>query len=206
MIRLGIIEDDDIVRQSVVSYFNGEAGFACLLEAASVEDFLASWRENIYLDIVLSDIGLPGITGIDGVRLIRKRQPKCQVVMLTVYDNTDKIFQALCAGACGYISKQTPLPKIREALRTVYEGGSYMSPGIARRITDYFNPIQPSQLHEKLTAREDQVLHAVEEGLTNKRIAARLGIAPETVKFHLKNIYLKLEVNNRMDIVRGRYR
>src|SRR3546814_18202842 len=78
----------------------------------------------------MSDIGLPGADGIEGLRLIRKRAPKCQVVMLTVYDNTEKIFESLCAGACGYISKQTPLPRIREALVTVYEGGAYMSPGI----------------------------------------------------------------------------
>src|SRR3546814_2784630 len=124
MIRLGIIEDDNMVRQSVVAYFSREAGFSVPLESASVEDFIAGWNDGIYLDIILSDIGLPGADGIEGVRLIRKRAPKCQVVMLTVYDNTEKIFESLCAGACGYISKQTPLPRIREALVTVYEGRS----------------------------------------------------------------------------------
>src|SRR3546814_10684005 len=130
MIRLGIIEDDNMVRQSVVAYFSREAGFSVPLESASVEDFIAGWNDGIYLDIILSDIGLPGADGIEGVRLIRKRAPKCQVVMLTVYDNTEKIFESLCAGACGYISTQTPLPRIREALVPVYEGGAYMSPGI----------------------------------------------------------------------------
>lgn len=206
MIRLGIIEDDEMVRRSLVGFFNNAVGFDCLLDAVSVEGFFEAWEEGVYFDIILSDIGLPGVSGIEGVRMIRKKAPKCQVMMLTIYEDTQNIFQALCAGASGYVSKQTPFPKITEALQAIFNGGAYMSPGIARKITNYFNPVQASRLQEQLTPREEQVLHAIEEGLPNKAIAERLGISMETVKTHVKKIYQKLEVNNRLDIVRGKYR
>lgn len=206
MIKIGIIEDDEIIRQSLVDYFTREAGFEVNLNAASVESFMSTWGEDQYFDIILSDIGLPGISGIEGVRLIKKRAPKCQIMMLSVYNDTPRIFQALCAGASGYVSKQTEFAKIKEALQSIYNGGAFMSPDIARKVTDYFNPIHGSKLQDPLTAREEQVLNAIEEGLPNKVIAERLSISIETVKSHVKKIYLKLEVNNRLDIVRGKYR
>jgi len=206
MIKIGIIEDDEIIRQSLVDYFTREAGFEVNLNAASVESFMSTWGEDQYFDIILSDIGLPGISGIEGVRLIKKRAPKCQIMMLSVYNDTPRIFQALCAGASGYVSKQTEFAKIKEALQSIYNGGAFMSPDIARKVTDYFNPIHGSKLQDPLTAREEQVLNAIEEGLPNKVIAERLSISIETVKTHVKKIYLKLEVNNRLDIVRGKYR
>jgi len=206
MIKLGIIEDNEMVRGSLVNFFNRATDFSCLLNAGSVETFFELWKENIFLDMVLSDIGLPGISGIEGVKKIRKKHPQCQVMMLTIYEDTQSIFQALCAGATGYVSKQTPLPKIKEALQTIYDGGSYMSPGIARKITEYYSPSRSSSYFDLLTPKEEQVLHAVEEGLSNQEIADRLGTALETVKSHVKKIYQKLEVNNRMDIVKGRHR
>lgn len=206
MIKLGIIEDDGMVRRSLVSYFEDEPGFECLLSAASVESFMALWENDNYLDLLLLDVSLPGMSGIEGLKIIREKEPKIQVMMFTIFEDTQTIFQALCAGASGYVSKQTPLVKIKEALQTIYDGGSYMSPGIARKITDYFNPTYLSPNHNRLTPREGQVLHAIEQGLSNKRIAEQLSISIETVKSHVKKIYVKLEVNNRMDIVRGKYR
>lgn len=203
---MGIIEDDAIMRRSLVRIFNGATGFTCLLHAATVEAFFEAWQEDIFLDIVLSDIGLPGISGIEGALMIRKRAPQCQVMMLTVYDDTENIFKALCAGASGYVSKQTSLSVVKEALQTIYDGGAYMSAGVARKITDHFSPIKPQHIQQPLTPREAQVLHAIEQGLSNKEIARRMDITPETVKSHIKKIYLKLEVNNRMDIVRGKYK
>ncbi|UAY55479.1 response regulator transcription factor [Arachidicoccus terrestris] len=206
MIKLGIIEDDGMIRTSLVNYFATEAGFEVLLSAGSVEDFMLSWEDHLYFDIILSDIGLPGASGIEGLSLIKKRAPKCQILMLSVYNDTERIFQALCAGASGYVSKQTAFVKIKEALNSIYNGGAFMSPDIAKKVTDYFSPSYSTKIQDPLTQREQQVLHAIEEGLTNKVIAERLNISVETVKSHVKKIYLKLEVNNRLDIVRGKYR
>lgn len=206
MIKLGIIEDDELIRSSLVDFFNGEAAFEVLLSAGSVEDFMRDWEESLYFDIILSDIGLPGASGIEGISMIKKRAPKCQVLMLSVYNDTERIFQALCAGATGYVSKQTAFVKIMEALNSIYNGGAFMSPDIAKKVTDYFRPANSSKFQDPLTQREQQVLHGIKEGLSNKVIAERLYISVETVKTHVKKIYQKLEVNNRLDIVRGKYR
>jgi DNA-binding NarL/FixJ family response regulator len=206
MIRLGIIEDDTMIRTTLCNYFSGEPGFQCMLEAGSVESFFEQWHADIYFDVILSDIGLPGESGIQGVGRIRKKAPKCSVMMLTVYNDSNRIFQALCAGATGYLLKQTPLPKIKEAVVALMEGGSPMSPGIARKVVEYFNPRSSQTSNEKLTAREAQIVQAIEEGLTNKEVAIRMDITLETVKSHIKNIYQKLEVNSRHAIIKGNYK
>lgn len=206
MIRLGIIEDDEQIRQMLTDYFAGQPGFSCLLSANSVEAFFEGWNEGIFLDIILSDIGLPGESGIKGVQRIKRHSPKCHVIMLTVYDDANRVFQALCNGASGYLLKQTPLQKIKEAVSSLYEGGAPMSPGIARMVVEYFNPKNPSELYEKLTPREDQIVTAIEEGLTNKEVAIRLDISLETVKYHIKNIYQKLQVNSRHALISRKYK
>lgn len=206
MIHLGIIEDDAVVRKTLTDFFNGQPGFLCLLSCDSVETFLEEWQDDKHPDIVLSDIGLPGKSGIEGIARIKKKAPRCQVVMLTIYDDSERIFQALCAGATGYLLKQTPLLKIREALLSLNEGGAPMSPGIARKVVAYFNPKSPESLHEKITPREAQILQAIEEGCTNKEVAIRLSISLETVKSHIKNIYQKLEVNSRHALIKGKYK
>ncbi len=206
MIQLGVIEDDPEIRKTLTDFFNGQPGFACPVSAATVASFLEEWTPDTELDVVLSDIGLPGQSGIKGIPQIKKRSSRCQVVMLTVYDDPDKVFQALCAGATGYLLKQTPLLKIKEALVSLNEGGAPMSPGIARKVVAYFNPKSAHDLSEKITPREGQILQAIEEGMTNKEVAALLGITLETVKSHIKNIYRKLEVNNRHALIRGKYK
>jgi DNA-binding NarL/FixJ family response regulator len=206
MINLGLIEDDNDIRGTLMEFFNSQAGFQCSVSAPSVEHFMAQWPAGLQLDLVLSDIGLPGLSGIKGVPMIKKRAPRCQVMMLTVYEEPEKIFQALCAGATGYLHKQTPLLKIKEAVISLMEGGAPMSPGIARKVVAYFNPRGTENLIEKLTPRETQALQAIEEGLTNKEVAIRLNISLETVKTHIKNIYQKLEVNSRHALITGKYK
>ncbi len=206
MIRLGIIEDDDQIRNMLATFFSDQDGFSCLLAAHSVESFFEQWKDDLYLDIVLSDIGLPGESGIRGVSRIKKHAPKCQVIMLTVYDDANRVFQALCNGASGYLLKQTPLPKIKEAVLSLYDGGAPMSPGIARMVVEYFNPKNTEDLREKLTPREAQVVEAIEEGLTNKEVAIRFDISLETVKYHIKNIYEKLQVNSRHALISRKYK
>lgn len=205
MIRLGIIEDDEQIRKMLTDFFSEQPGFSCLLSAHSVEAFFEQWTPDIFLDIVLSDIGLPGESGIKGISRIKKHAPKCQVIMLTVYDDADRVFQALCNGASGYLLKQTPLLKIKEGIASLYEGGAPMSPGIARKVVEYFNPKNPDGELEKLTSREAQIVQAIEEGHTNKEIAILLDISLETVKYHIKHIYKKLEVNNRHALIRRKY-
>lgn len=206
MIRLGIIEDDDQIRQMLVSYFENQPGFDCLLSAYSIEDFVDRWSVDVHLDVVLSDIGLPGASGIKGIQRIKKRAPTCQVVMLTIYDDANHVFQALCNGASGYLHKQTPLSKIKEAVLSLHDGGAPMSPGIARLVVEYFNPKPSVELQENLTPREAQIVVAIEEGLTNKEVAIRFDISLETVKYHIKNIYEKLQVNNRHALISRKYR
>lgn len=206
MIRLGIIEDDEQIRKMLVNFFKDQTGISCLLAAHSVESFFEQWKDDITLDIVLSDIGLPGESGIKGISRIKRHAPKCQVIMLTVYDDANRVFQALCNGASGYLLKQTPLPKIKEAVMSLYEGGAPMSPGIARKVVEYFNPKHTEDLQEKLTPRETQVVEAIEEGLTNKEVAIRFDISLETVKYHIKHIYEKLEVNSRHALISRKYK
>jgi len=206
MIRLGIIEDDEEIRTMLDQYFGSQPGFSVLLSASSVEDFFEQWTDSIYFDIILSDIGLPGESGIKGIPRIKRRASRCQVIMLTVYDDADRVFQALCNGASGYLLKQTPLPKIREAVLSLYEGGAPMSPGIARMVVEHFNPKNTRDLAENLTPREAQIVAAIEEGLTNKEVAIRLDISLETVKYHIKNIYEKLQVNSRHALISRKYR
>lgn len=206
MVRLGIIEDDNEIRNMLEQYLADQPGISVLLSASSVEAFFKMWSPSIHLDIVLSDIGLPGESGIKGISRIKRHAPKCQVIMLTVYDDASRVFQALCNGASGYLLKQTPLPKIKEAILSLYEGGAPMSPGIARMVVEHFNPKNHQSLTEKLTPREAQIVAAIEEGLTNKDVAVRLDISLETVKYHIKHIYEKLEVNSRHALISRKYR
>lgn len=206
MIRLGIIEDDDEIRSMLGQYLGNQPGISVLLSAPSVESFFEYWDDAIFLDIVLSDIGLPGESGIKGIPRIKRRAPKCAVMMLTVYDDASRIFQALCNGATGYLLKQTPLPQIKEAVTSLYEGGAPMSPGIARKVVEYFNPKNANQLSDNLTPRESQIVLAIEEGLTNKEVAIRMDISLETVKYHIKNIYDKLQVNSRHALISRKYK
>lgn len=206
MIRLGIIEDDSFVRSQLVGYFSNTIGFDCILEASSAELFLKKWEPKLQLDVIIVDIGLPGISGIEATKMIKQRTSKTEVVIFSVFDDNENIFKALCAGASGYISKHAPLVKIKEALETIYAGGAFMSPGIAKRITEYFHPQNMNPFMELLTARETEILYLIEEGLSNKKIAEQLHISIDTVKSHVKKIYFKLDVTNRNDIIKGRYR
>ncbi|MFC3197151.1 response regulator [Parapedobacter deserti] len=206
MIRLGIIEDDEQIRNMLTQFFDSQPGVSCILAAHSVEAFFEQWKDDVFLDIVLSDIGLPGESGIKGITRIKRQAPTCHVIMLTVYDDTTRVFQALCNGASGYLLKQTPLQKIKEAVISLHEGGAPMSPGIARKVVEYFNPKNTGDLAEKLTPREAQIVTAIEEGLTNKEVAIRLDISLETVKYHIKNIYEKLQVNSRHALISRKYK
>ena len=176
----------------------------CVMAVNSVESAL---EELKYLrpkqpDVIILDIGLPGMTGLQGIAPIKKLLPEVDIIMLTTYDDNEKIFQALCNGACSYISKKTPLKTIMEAVTTVHRGGSYMSPSIARKIANHFLPKRDTLLDEKLTDRQMDIVRSLADGLSYKMIAGKLGISIDTVRSHIKKIYKVLEVNSKAEVLK----
>ncbi len=199
MIRIGIVEDEKMVLESLIGLFETDDRFEVVETAHAVEDYLERGH-RFDPDIVLLDIGLgAGITGLEGIRPIKQRFPKCDIIMLTTFDDADRIFKALCAGATAYLTKHTPFEKIIEAIITVSRGGSYMSPTIARKVVNYFAP-RASKSGE-LTSRQHQIVEAVVEGLSYKMIADKLLISTDTVRDHIKKIYRKLEINSKAELI-----
>lgn len=199
MIRIAIIEDDELVRNNLVSFFAQQEGFVCSIEAGSVEQFFEKANQGGALDIILSDIGLPGMNGVDAIPLYRKQFAAASIVMLSVHADNDHIFKALCAGAVGYLQKDTPLEIVHDSLKVILKGGSVMSPAIARKVMEYFAPRRT--YNDPLTAKERQVVLAMVDGLSYKMIGERLGITLETVRQHIKNIYRKLQVNSKGEVI-----
>jgi len=200
-ISLAIVEDQLAIRQALSTYLCAQPEFKCVLVAESVEELLAALDsgEGIAPQIILSDIGLPGITGIAGIPLIRQRLPQTEVVLITVYQDADRVFQALCAGAVGYLVKTTPLPEIKQALLDVRAGGSPMSSAVARHVVRYFRPAPAAQ--SPLTAREEQIVQAIEQGLSYKLVADRLGISLNTVRAHIRTVYEKLQISSKGELM-----
>lgn len=199
MIHIALIEDDAVVRNNLAAFFNQQQELSCVVVAASVNEFFEQSGKVSKLDIVLSDIGLPGMSGIEAIPLIRKKFPDVSIIILSVYADSDRIFQALCAGAVGYLQKDTEPREILDSIKIISKGGSAMSPTIARKVIQYFAPKRT--YNEPLTAKEQQVVAAMVDGLSYKMIAARLGIALETVRQHIKNIYRKLHVNSKSEVI-----
>ena len=199
-INIAIIEDDLIVLKGLEKYFSNQQEFKTIQTFGSVESFFELVDLTYSIDIVLTDIGLPGASGIEGIKMIKEKMPKTDVIMITVFKDADKIFKSLCAGATGYILKGASFDEIKESLLTVLGGGSYMSPTIARKIVEYFNP-QPKKSDSTLTSKEEQIVKALVEGLSYKLIADRLSISIDTVRYHIKNIYSKLQVNSKSEVI-----
>ena len=209
MIRIAILEDDPLVRETLVAFFAKQSDFECILAAEAVPQFLRqaeafSGPGKLPPDIVLTDIGLPGKSGIEAIPLIKKKFPDVSMVIFSVYADSDRIFKALCAGAVGYLQKDAPLEEVLTAMRLVYLGGSAMSPVIARKVVEYFAPRRVFK--DPLTVKERQVVRAMVDGLSYKMIADRLGISLETVRQHIKNIYRKLHVNSKGEVIARSFR
>jgi DNA-binding NarL/FixJ family response regulator len=201
---IAIIEDHPTIRQTYATYLGAQPEFKLVLVAGSVEEFLETVGEAATPPrLVLSDIGLPGLSGIEGVSRIRQTLPAAEVVLITVFSEAERVFQALCAGAVGYLLKSTSLSEVKAGLLDVLAGGSPMSPAIARHVVRYFRPAPA--VSEILTARELQLVQAIEEGLSYKLVAERMSISINTVRTFIRRIYDKLQVNSRNELT-ARYR
>jgi DNA-binding NarL/FixJ family response regulator len=201
VINVVIVEDTRDVREGLAALINGTRGFRCLDSYPSMEAALAGLARQ-QPDVILTDIGLPGISGIEGIEILHERYPKIPLVALTVYDNDDKVFGALCAGASGYLLKNTPPARLLESIKEVVEGGAPMSPEVARRVVRLFREFRaPDSASYRLTPQETELLKLLIEGHHKKTAAFEMGISTNTVSFHLKNIYAKLQVHSKTEAV-----
>jgi DNA-binding NarL/FixJ family response regulator len=199
VIRVAIIEDDPDIRQGLAFLIGNTPGFRSAGAFESVEAALAGFREA---DVALIDIGLPGMSGIDGIRLLKQRQPSLHLLTLTVYDDDEKVFQALCAGASGYLLKKTAPARLIEALRDVTGGGAALSPEVAGRVIALFKEFRPPEAADyRLTPHETRLLKLLGDGHSYKTAAAELGSSVNTVGFHMRSIYLKLQVHSKSEAV-----
>lgn len=204
MIKLGIIEDEKMFRDGLEQFFREQKEFGAVHAAPSVEAFLEKLDEGLEVDIILLDIGLPGMSGLEGIRLLKGKLPDVDIIMLTSYDDSDRIFKALCAGADSYLVKRSSIQEVREAILTVNRGGAYMSPSIARKVIDHFSPKRESGEEQVLTGRQEQIVQGLVDGLSYKMIADKYLVSVETVRDHIKKIYRKLHVNSKAEVIRKR--
>lgn len=201
MIEVAIIEDERDIRECLTFLINGTDGYRCTGSYRSMEEAIDKIGGQLP-NIVLSDIGLPGMDGIQGIRILKERHPDLLILMLTVYDDDERIFDAMCAGASGYLLKKTPPAKLLESLKEAVGGGAPMSPEVARRVITLFRDIRPPDRADyQLTPHETRLLKLFVEGHIYKTAAAELGVSVNTVNFHVRNIYEKLQVHTRSEAV-----
>jgi DNA-binding NarL/FixJ family response regulator len=194
-----IVEDDPMVMDSLITFLKLNKDTVILETFNNTEDFLVWLKEHTKeAFILLLDIQLPGKTGVESLPFIKKLKPALDVIILTTFEETDMIFKALSAGACSYVSKRISLTKIKEAIDIVAEGGSYMSPAIARKIANFYSP-KPSKV---LTERQLEIVNGIVNGKSYKMIAADLFISLDTVRSHIKNIYSTLEINSKAELIK----
>src|SRR6202162_5546945 len=184
-LKVAIVEDQPRIREGLRMLIDGAEGFRCIGSFESMELAVEGIGRDLP-DVALVDIGLPRMSGIDGIRLLKKQHPQLAILMLTVYDDDRRIFDALCAGASGYLLKKTPPARLLESLREAVQGGAPMSPEIARRVVQLFGEIRPPERADyQLTPHETRILKMLVEGHNYKTAAAELEVTPSTINFHL---------------------
>lgn len=202
MIKVVITEDNDIIREGLALLMNASDGMECIACFTNCEDMLKE-LPNLEPDLFLQDIGLPGMNGIEGVRNILKTKPDATILMLTVYEDEEKVFEALKAGATGYLLKKTQPAQLIEAIKEAHNGGSPMSSSIARKVVSFFQQIPALKANNDhgLSEREKEILSSLSEGNSYKIIADKLFISIDTVRSHIRKIYQKMHVHNQSEAV-----
>lgn len=203
---LAIIEHDNFLRNKLFSYFQSSIDIRHVWAAPDLSEIEHQSNSNKRPDIVLLDIDLPDVNGIHAIRKIKFLFPETRVIMMFPAVNSAVIYKALCAGAAGYMLKTAELQELKRAVTEVRHGQSYICPSIASKVVEYFAPTETSMRDSKLTIREGQVVECIVDGLSYKMIADRLSIKIETVRGYIKNIYRKLEVNSKIEVVRKVHR
>lgn len=201
MITVSIVDDEKGLRESIATFINGSPGFRCVSGYSSAETALKGLPAD-KPDVVLMDINLGGMTGIECVERLKAVTPKMQILMLTVYEDTDQIFKALEAGATGYLLKRSSPTKLLQAIREIHAGGSPMSSSIARKVVASFQKSRTTgEKPAHLSPREEMVLNCLAKGLTYKQIADQLDISIDTIRTYLRRVYEKLHVQSRTEAV-----
>ncbi|PWU21558.1 MAG: DNA-binding response regulator [Verrucomicrobia bacterium] len=200
-IKVSIVDDENDLRESIAAFVDAARGFRCISSYSSAEEALAHLPHD-HPDVVLMDINLTGMSGIECVRQLKSHLGNTQIVMLTVFDDTNKIFSALAAGATGYLLKRSPPAKLLEAIREVHEGGSPMSALIARKVVQSLQTAPAPGAHDaELSPREREVVNGLAVGQAYKQIADHLGVSIHTVRNYIRRIYEKLHVQSRTEAV-----
>ena len=200
-VRVGIIEDRSEIREGLVTLIDDATGFCCTGSYRSMEEALPQVPAALP-DVMLVDIGLPGMSGIEGLPLLKERCPEASFLILTVYDDDDRIFNALCAGADGYLLKKTPPARLLASLKEATHGGAPMSPEIARRVVTLFRKYPPPrQTDYELTPHEMRLLTMLAQGHNYRTSAEELDVSVNTIAFHIKNIYAKMQVHSKSEAV-----
>ncbi|MBK7499610.1 MAG: response regulator transcription factor [Ignavibacteriales bacterium] len=203
MINVAIVEDNNTIREGLAQLINGTDGYKCIGAFGDVESFLPK-ISSLPINVVLMDIGLPGMNGIEGAKSAVLKNPDLSILMLTVYEESEFVFDALCAGACGYLVKKTPPARLLEAIKDANDGGSPMSSRIARQVITAFKEgksIAHQTQNYDLSDREISVLNLLSDGSNYQEIAETLFISVDTVRHHIRNIYKKLHVHSQSEAV-----
>ncbi|MDP4150816.1 MAG: response regulator transcription factor [Bacteroidota bacterium] len=201
MIKVGIVEDNSTLRNSLENLFNRTDGMKCVVSLNNLMNVVSEVGKALP-DVVLMDIGLPNISGIEGVRTVKSNFPKIQAMMFTVFDDDEKIFDAIRAGASGYLLKRTPPEEIVQAIRDLYHGGAPMTASIARKVIQSFQGAPSTVVEDyRLTVRENEILYSLVDGLSYKKIADKYCVSISTIRTHICNIYNKLHVNSKAEAV-----
>jgi len=203
MIEVAIVEDNATIRQGLAALIDGTPGYRCTGTYNDCESLLCRLRE-MKAQVLLMDIRLPGMSGIEGVRRVKAVLPDLNVLILTIYDENDLVFEALCAGACGYLVKKTPPARLLEAISEAAAGGSPMSSHIARKVVNLLRETSPAKSRDEealLTRREREVLNGLAGGGTYQSLARDCNISTDTVRFHIRNIYRKLHAHSQSEAV-----